>query len=218
MSLTHAFTIALCAALAVTLGGCALLSKGEFVGARYFSLEEAPAGPGAAAPAEPDGPSKALRLGRISGPPHLEDRLVYRDSAHEIGYYRDLRWTEPPQHFLERKLTKALFEERAIAHAVGGSGPKLDVQIVAFEEVRGLARVARVAFVARLDDGGHALWEETATIDHPIAEPPAVAAEGEDDAVAEVDAESLVTALGFALDGAVERIASRVALELSNAE
>lgn len=185
--------------------GCALLSKADPGGARYFSLVREPVGPKelpSGVPGERGGPA-GLRLGRIRGATHLEDRLVYRDSTYELGYHAALRWTEPPQESLQRLLTRALFEERGLRHAVEGGGPTLDAELTALDELRGPPHVARAQVVVRLHDERRVLWEETITVDRPIAD-----LEGGDPALETVEA------LGVALQTLVEQVADRAVREL----
>jgi cholesterol transport system auxiliary component len=209
---TAAISAATCCAIffwAITASfapGCALLSKGDQGAARYFSLEWAPARLGAVS-TEPPGaradPSK-LRLGRVTGSAHRDERLVFRDSAHEINYYRELRWNEPPEYSLKRLLARVLFEERGLGQIVGGAGPTLDVQLTAFDEIRFPKHLARAQVVASLHDEHLVIWEETLTVDQAIVE------KADGDPVA-----ATVEALGQAMRSAVDRVAERVERELS---
>jgi cholesterol transport system auxiliary component len=199
---TASFRRTILCTLALSLApGCGALSaKGEEGAARYFSLELAPAPPGvvpaelpAAAPAGAE-----LRLGRVTSAPHLEERMVFRNSAREIGYYRERRWTEPPEMFLGPLLARALFERRGLRQVVSGPGPTLDVQLVALDEIRAPELMARVVVVAQLHDARLVLWEETFTVERAV-----VRKKGGDPAVATVDA------LGEALRVAVDSVADQ---------
>ena len=193
---------------ASAVSGCALLQKGEPGAARYFSPERGPLGPVVPAAIRPGArPNRPeLRLGRITGAPHLEERLVHRDSSDEIGYYRELRWTEPPELAMERLLARALFEERGLGHVVGGPGPTLDVQLTAFDEIRKPEHLARARVVATLHDDHRVLWEETLTVDRAVSD-----ANRGDAASATVDA------LCEALLATAQRIADAVVRELEEA-
>lgn len=213
-----AFVVAIAASLAL---GCALTDKGDQGAARFFSLERAsdrPAAVVAGAAGAPGSPA-TLRLGRITGARHLEERLVFRDSTFEVNYYRELRWTEPPELVLRRLLERGLFEERGLGHVVGGAGPTLDVQLTAFDEIRGAEsgsaeaggaeaggaelsappRRARAQVIVQLRDERFVIWEETLTVERPV-----VVAEGGDLAVATVEA------LAEALQATVDQVADRV--------
>jgi cholesterol transport system auxiliary component len=182
--------------------GCALTSKSDPLLPRYFSPERhdevaspAPAG---------NEPAGELKLGRIEGASHLDERLVFRDSANELGYYAERRWTEEPDEYLQRRLTRVLFEQRRLRHVVGGAAATLDVHLEAFEEVRAPKRVARVQVKVTLRDARLVLWEETLTIEQPVG------------AVRNGDvADAVVTALGESLRIAVDRIADGVVRELA---
>lgn len=185
--------------------GCALFSKGDQGDARFFSLERESHRPYPVPATVPGAEAKptVLRLGLVTGAPHLEERLVYRDSAYEVGYYRELRWTEPPERRLKRLLARVLFEERGFQQLVGGAGTTLEVQLTALDEIRFPRHLARARAVARLHDERLVLWEETLTVDRPIIEE-----NGGDLALA------TVTALGDALLAAVDQIADSVAREI----
>jgi cholesterol transport system auxiliary component len=182
--------------------GCALMSKSEPIVPRYFSPERPGdvVGPGQRAPGLP----AELRLGRVTSASHLDERLVYRASDYELGYYQERRWTEAPEEYLERRLSRALFEERGLRRVVGGAAATLEVELVAFEEIRAPKRLARVQVIVRLSDQRLVRWEETLTVDRPLA----AASTGD-------GADAAVEGLGSALREIVERIADRVVSELA---
>ena len=182
--------------------GCALLSKSAPILPRYFSPER-PSDVPKPAPGL-SGPALVLRLGRVEGASHLEERLVYRDTASEIGYYRLRRWTEAPEQYLKRRLARVLFEERGLGQVVRGGGLTLEAQLTAFEEIRVPRRMVRVQVIARLHDERLVRWEQTITVDLPV-----VAAQSGD------TADAVVEAIGRALRATVDRIADRVVRELA---
>ncbi len=193
-------TFSLFVITALSAPGCALLSKNQQDPVRFFSLVAAPGRPAAAeAPSNGD----ELRLGHVTGATHLEERLIYRDSAYEINYYRDLRWTEPPELCLKRWLARVLFEERGLTQVVGGASPTLEVQLTAFEELLVPTHLARAKVIVKLHDEHLVLWEETVTVDRPIVEKK----EG-DQAMAAVEA------LGAAMQAVVDLIADQMVTEL----
>jgi cholesterol transport system auxiliary component len=200
---TSRLRMLLVAAVAVCgASGCALLSKSAPIKPRYFSPER-PGDVPQAASRQPDPPAE-LRLGRVGSVANLEEMLVFRDSAREVGYYRLRRWTEAPEQYLRRRLARVLFEERGLREVMSGGGPTLDVQLTAFEEVRVPRRMARVQVIVRLRDDRLVSWEETVTVELPV-----VVARGGDPADASVEA------IGKALRAAVDQIADRVVLELA---
>ena len=170
---THWKLLFLAAIAASFAPGCALFSKAEKgVPTRFFSLDRVPEGRdadiGPSAQVQPG--AGELRVGHITGATQLEERLVYRDSAFEIKYNQELRWTEPPELYLRRLLSQELFQKRGLVQVVGGAGATLDVQINVFEEIRFPQRHVRAQITARLHDEHLVLWEKTLTVDRPIAE------------------------------------------------
>ncbi len=184
--------------LASALGGCALTSKGEALDVRYFTPEHAAprltsATVGTSASSVPE-----LRLGRVTSGLHLRERIAYRTAAHEIGYYEDRRWTERPDVFVRRELERVLFEERGFHRVLGGAAPTLDVEVVAFDEIRGPSRAARVTLRILLFDDRTVLVEDTVSVDVPIA--------GKEPGI-----EAVVGGMAVALDRATEMVATRLA-------
>ena len=195
-----AWILGACAALATA--GCALTSKSVPISPRYFSPERA--GEPARASAKIPGVAPELRLGRITGASHLDERLIFRDSDYELGYYEERRWTEEPAEYLRRRLSRVLFEERGLRHVVSGIAPTLEVELTSFEEVRSPKRIARVQATVRLTDARLVRWEETLTVDQPIDE------NGKGDL-----ADAMVAALGAALSTMVDKIAEHVVTDLA---
>jgi len=194
----------LCGTSALVVAGCALTSKSEPIVSHYYSPER-PADVDRASIRSSGSPAE-LRLGRVSSASHIEERLVYRDSEYELGYYQERRWTEAPEQYLKRRLARVLFEERGLRQVVGGPAATLEMELVAFEEIRAPKRVARVQVIVRLEDQRTVRWEETLTVDQPMAASP----------VGETPA-AMVAALGAALRTVVDRIADRVVTELASA-
>jgi cholesterol transport system auxiliary component len=187
---------------ALLTAGCALTSKSVPISPRYFSPER-PADTARSNP-KPSGVPLELRLGRISSSSYLDERLVFRDSTHELGYYEERRWTEEPEEYLRRLLGRVLFEERGLRHVIGGVAPTLEVELIAFEEIRSPKRVARVQLTARLQEARLVRWEETLTVDQPISE------DGKGD-----EADAMVAAIGAALGSVVDKIADHVTADLA---
>jgi cholesterol transport system auxiliary component len=124
---------------------------------------------------------------------------VYRASAEESGFYETARWTERPENYLRRALSRVLFEQRGFSRVTSGSAPTLEAELVAFEEVRGSPGRVLVKIVIMLADDRTTRLEQTITIERGL---PMVAREAHTPAV--------VRALGAALREAVERIADHV--------
>jgi len=199
------------AALAVlaslSAGGCALTSKADIVEIRHFSPERvrprltSTDAAGAARAPSPPAPNGAfdLRLGRVTSGPNLRERIAFRDAAYELGYYEELRWTERPETFVRRELGRALFEEHGLHRVVGGDVPTLEVEVIAFDDLRlPSGRAARVQLKVILFEGsGGVLYEETVTVDRPAISPrPKI--------------EDVVAAMAEALDAAADQVTVKV--------
>jgi len=180
--------------------GCALMSKAAPLSPRYFSPDrEDELAPGAASQAT----SLELRLGRIDAAGHLEQRIAFRENESELGYYDSWRWTEPPEAFLARALSRQLFEQRGFIHVVTGPGPTLDVELIGFEEVRAGAPRARVEIRLALRDDRRTLLERTLRVERPLAP-----------GTAEDAPLRLTRALSGALEAALAQLGELVAAEL----
>ena len=175
--------------LAVMLvASCALTSKSVPKEQRYFSADVQPHGGG-----EHAGPARALRLGRIVLAPHLRGAIVHRDSDVELAPYETLRWSDAPDVYVSNALRGELFDARSFAQAVAGDTPVLEVEVVAFEEVRrGSQRTGRVELRYVLRDDEHVLARGTAVAER-VATSPAI--------------EAVVTSIRAALDAAADDLA-----------
>ena len=187
-------------ALACTTG-CALLTKSEPVVPRYFTPEtlepRSPTGASAAA-------GLSLRIGRVGGGSYLKERMAYRDSDHEFGFYEDRRWTERPEVYLQRAIERSLFEARGMKRALSPSAPTLTVDLIEFEEVRGEAPRVRLLVSYALHDERTVFRERSFAIERPLV--------SGDDASR---ADRVAAGLGDVLRDAVTRIVDEVIAELT---
>jgi cholesterol transport system auxiliary component len=183
---------------AVVLSGCALLGKNDPIVPHYFTPEL-----DGDAPRAPVRSDLQLRLGRVEGWSHVRERMAVRSSARELFYYEDRRWTERPEIYLRRALSRTLFEERGVIASLSGRAVTLDVELIAFEEIE-QPHKARMQALLVLRDDRMGLLEETITVEQPVAK-----TEQADQARAVVDA------LSQALQTGVTRIADRVVAKLS---
>ena len=149
-----------CCALPI---GCALTSKGEVLSPRYFSPE-----PAAVTPSPKATEKFELRLGQVSSASHLDERIAYRVGGAEMGFYDDRRWTENPEAYLRRALERNLFEQRGLSRIITGGTPILDIELIAFEELRGETARARVALTFGLRDDRRSFLERTLELVRPI--------------------------------------------------
>jgi ABC-type uncharacterized transport system auxiliary subunit len=184
--------------LIVLVCGCALLGKNDPILPRYFTPEY-PAAP----PAVPPRADLTVRIGRIESWAHLRERIVVHSAGRELVYRDDLRWSELPEVYLRRALTRALFEERGVIESIGGRGAVFDVELIAFEEME-KPHAARMEVLLTMRDESRILLVETITADAPIA--------ASSDAEA---AQALTEALSQALRMGVDRVADRVVARLA---
>ena len=182
--------------LLVLCAGCALLGKSDPQISRYYTPEY-DAGPAAFPPRS----DLQLRLGRVEGWSHLRERMAMRHSTRELVYREDRRWTERPEVYLRRALSRALFEERGVIESLSGRGLSLDVELIAFEEIE-QPHQARMQALLVLRDDHLGLLEETVTVEQPVAK-------GD-------DGQAVADAFSLALHAGVTRIADRVVARLSD--
>ncbi len=183
---------------AAALSGCALLGKNDPHVPRYFTPEYE-----GDAPTAPVRSDLQLRLGRVEGWSHVREQLATRNSARELFYREDRRWTERPEIYLRRALSRALFEERGVVESLSGRGVTVDVELIAFEEIE-QPHKARMQALLVLRDDRIGLLTETVTVERPIGK------SNEAD-----QARAVVDALSQALQAGVTRIADRVVAKLS---
>ncbi len=191
----------LLAALLASTAGCALRTQSDPVVPRYFTPEvpETAPSPSAAVRA-----GLSVRIGRVGGGSYLKERIAYRDSDHEFGFYEDRRWTERPEVYLQRALERSLFESRAVKRALSPSAPTLTVDLIEFEEVRGASPRVRLAVSYALHDERTVFCERSFAVERPLAPGPAAS-----------QADRVAAGLGDALKDAVTRIVDAVITELS---
>ncbi len=190
----------------VAVAGCALTSKAPPLDVRYFSPVPLTA-PGSRSPPSPTtaavgtgvarGELPRIRLGHLTPADHLHAEIVHRGEGFELEPYETLRWTERPDAYVRRAVASALFDGRAFVEAVGGRAPTLDVDVVAFEEVRhGPARAGRVELHYRLVDDETVLASGVVTVERPAPTR---------------RIEDIVGAIGAAMRDAAAELARRVA-------
>lgn len=155
--------------------------------------------------ADDDGASPAatgvpVRLQTVRSAPFLRERMVWRASPVEYGLYEQRRWFELPSRYVRRALTTALDDAAGIRLGDATATARLDVEILAFDEVLTPAHRAHVALAVALRDGTRTRLDRTFNAEAPI--------EGDDGA-------AVAHAIGHALDEAVREIATATARELS---
>jgi ABC-type uncharacterized transport system auxiliary subunit len=188
--------------------GCALLSKDQPTLLRYYSLDSPRRSQPQGSIASPKGtaptPMARLRVGRISAALYIRERMAFRESGFEIGFYDDFRWTERPESYVRRDLARALFEDEGVEEVVGGAGLTLDVDIDSFEEVRD-RHAAVVQLSWQLRDDMVVLQRRTVTVERPLGQ----------DAKDGSSHMALAIALSGAMEDAIHRLVGEVLPRLS---
>jgi cholesterol transport system auxiliary component len=202
--IARACLLASLGAFSAPASGCALLTKSDPVLPRYFSPEVFDT----ASPAVPNAHlDLSVRLGRIGGGSYLKERIAFRNSDHEFGFYEDRRWTERPEVYLQRAIERSLFEERGVKRALVPSAPTLTADLIEFEEVRGPAPRVRLRVSYALFDEHTVLIERSVAVERPLA--PGTEASR---------ADRVAAGLGDALREVVARMADDVISDLASRE
>jgi len=179
------------------LGGCALTSKATPVELRYFSPERVDTPLTARQKLPPVG---RLRLGPLTSSANLRSSIVHRESAVELDTYATLRWTENPEDYVRRSLSRALFADGQLEEVVGGPAPTLDVEVVVFEEARREGRhLGRVQLGYQLHDERSVLASGVVTLERDVV------GEG---------IEPVILAIGSAMEASTSELAKTVVPQL----
>jgi cholesterol transport system auxiliary component len=182
--------IALCAA-ACSLSGGVLTSKSAPPELRYFSPE--PANEASTETPSPGQGAPRIRVGRIRASANLRSHVMYRASPYELGEYEDFRWTDEPEAYVRRALVRALYAEPRMRPSSGTPEPTLDVELIAFEEVRRPdGRSGAVEMTYTLSEGGDVIIAGRRRVER-LASSPKI--------------EAVIAAISAALDAAAEEIA-----------
>ena len=183
--------------LLLLLGGCALTSKGTPMEVRYFSPESIGVPRGARQPVPP---IARLHVGDLTSSANLRYPIVHRESAVELDPYETLLWTENPEDYVRRSLSRALFEDGQLEEVVGGAALTLDVEVIAFEEIRRDSRhLGRVQLGYRLHDERVVLASGVVTVERDASG---------------ASIEPVVAAIGAAMDAATAELAKNVVTRL----
>jgi cholesterol transport system auxiliary component len=189
------------------LGGCALMSRGDAMQVRYFTLDDS-----AAQRAPVTKSELSLRLGRVEASGGLGEQIAVRKGAHEISYRDDQRWTERPAQFVRRELERALFSERGLMRSYSGLTPTLEVELTELELVEaGQPSHARVRLTAQIRDDKRSLCHDNFETQLPIGR-------SESSGDPRADMERSVSTLATALHSTVEQVAARAVECLSASE
>jgi len=175
--------------------GCLFGGKAPPLELRYFSADTAAVAPSP----RPAVAHAKLRLGAITASAHLRYRIVHRSSPVERELFDTLRWTETPDAYVRRSLTRALFDNQPLDQATAAA-PTLDVEVLAFDDVeRAGLHFGRVELAYQLAG-------ETEVIAGGVV--------AEERPAAGAAIEQVVLAITAAMEAATETVAERVTAKL----
>ena len=180
------------------LSSCALTDKQPALNVSYYSLSPPPftSEPPTPSASAPGRDLRSLRVTRVKASSHLNKKLYFRSSSVEGGYYEDRRWTEKPTELVHRELDRALFEQGRFSEQLAGDALVLEVEVLAFEEVRvGASRHALIELRCQLQDASKVLLAQTIRVERAAKSPAA---------------EEVVKALSLALEEACQALAVRL--------
>lgn len=159
----------LLAALAASASGCALLTRGPTVDVRWYTPELSAATKPAAGVAEAQ-KGCAVRLGRVAAGSAIGLRIAHGDGLFEVGYYDGRRWTDRPEQYVRRAVSRALFEDAGCERAVGGLAPTLDVEVFEFQEVKAPTDHAALLAMRVVLANDRVLLDRTIRVSKPVTD------------------------------------------------
>lgn len=149
--------------------------------------------------APPPATGVPVRIQSVRSTPFLRERMVWRASGVEYGLYEQRRWFELPTRYVRRALGTALGGTPGVRLGDATAPVRLDVEILAFDEVL-TAHHAHVVLAVKLRSGAETRLERTFAAEAPIA--------GDDGA-------AVAEAMGRALDAVVKAVATATARTLA---
>jgi cholesterol transport system auxiliary component len=156
--------LALMAFVLVLFPGCALTSRGTASEWQWFTPERVH--PRLTSGMSSTGP--VIRIRRVTSATDLGRAIVFGDGAYEVGYYKQRRWTESPEHYVRRALERALCQESALRCELDGDAPALDVEVLRFQEVKTANSHAALVSVHFVLSGDHVLLDDTVQVVDPV--------------------------------------------------
>jgi ABC-type uncharacterized transport system auxiliary subunit len=144
--------------------------------------------------------SAPIRLHAVRSAPFLRERIVWRASPVEYGLYEQRRWFELPSRYVRRALTNALETTPGLHIDDDVKAARLDVEILAFDEVLAPTHQANVELAVTLREGTEERLDRVYAAQAPIT-----SAEPAD----------MADAMGKALDEVVRKVAHAVAGKLA---
>jgi ABC-type uncharacterized transport system auxiliary subunit len=150
-------------------------------------------------PPDARAPGLRVRLDRVQSAAHLDEAIVWQQSATEWGRYDDRVWLEKPSHVLQRELERELFERRGCVRVDGRFDVVVGAELSHFEEVLAPKHEASVAVVVTWGGPDGTLRQSTKSARIAIeGDDPAAMAQAMGQAIGQVTAEvaALVTGTG----------------------
>lgn len=190
MTVTRALALAALVVATTTLAGCLFRAAEP---PRFYRPASAALDVADDDGALPATAGVAVRLHTVRSAPFLRERMVWRASSVEYGLYEQRRWFELPSRYVRRALTTALHDAPGIRLGDATAEARLDVELLAFDEVLTPTHHAHVALAVSLRDGARTRLARTFTATSPI--------EGSDGA-------AVAHAMGHALDQVVREVAA----------
>jgi len=182
----------------LALGGCLLRTPDPPRFFRPASATLAVAAGDGADPTTTDG--IPVRVRTIRSAPFLGERIVWRVSDVEYGFYEQRRWIDLPAHYVERALRIRLRSTPGLRLTNDVRAAALNVNVRAFDDLLAPTHAANVALAVVLEDPARGpLLERTFSAQANI---------GDD------DSEAMAKAMGQALDDVVAQVADAVKLSL----
>lgn len=165
---TKRWTALLSCTLCVMTGGCALTNKADPLSLRYFAppRQERMVAEPAATATQP----MLIRVSRVEVAAHLTETIAYRRGESEVGYYHTLRWTEPPDFYLERAIDDVLFSGSEVRRGLTDWNYTLGIKLEAFEELKYGEHRALVGIYLSIADERMVIRERRLVVEIPITQ------------------------------------------------
>ncbi len=183
--------------LAAALGGC-LFRAAE--APRFYRPASAALDTESPTDAPDEANGSAIRLQTVRSTPFLRERVVWRVSTVEYGLYEQRRWFELPSRYVRRALTATLAHTPGLHLVDDPAAARLEVELLAFDEVLAPEHHANVALAVKLRDGTRTRLDRTFAARVPILSD---------------DGAAMAEAMGKALDEAARSVAAAAAAELA---
>lgn len=149
--------------------------------------------------APPPATGVPVRVQSVRSAPFLRERMVWRASGVEYGLYEQRRWFELPTRYVRRALGTTLDDTPGVRLGDATSPARLDVEILAFDEVL-TAHHAHVVLAVKLRNGAETRLDRTFAAEAPIT--------GDGGA-------AVAEAMGRALDAVAKEVAAATARSLA---